>query len=82
MCKPTTPGYYATAGSKAQTPCSPGTYQPNHFTSSCEACPAGKFQDSPAETKPNPNAKTHPYPNADADADADANPNPDLGDHH
>ena len=64
MCKPTTPGYYATAGSEAQTPCSPGTYQPNHFTSSCEACPAGKFQDKFGQ--PNCSACTQGYycPNA------------------
>ena len=29
MCTPTTPGYFATAGSEEQTPCSPGTYQPD-----------------------------------------------------
>ena len=29
MCTPTTPGYYATAGSPWETPCSPGTYQPD-----------------------------------------------------
>jgi len=42
-CMPTTPGYYATTGSTEQTPCPPGTQQPESRKGQCIDCEAGKF---------------------------------------
>ena len=53
-CTPTQPGHYATAGSEEQIPCSPGTFQPAAFSSSCRSCPAGTYQDEPGQSRCTP----------------------------
>ena len=42
----TTPGYYATTGSTEQTPCPPGTQQPESKKGQCTDCEAGKFMNA------------------------------------
>ena len=44
QCNATEPGFYATTGSKLQTPCSPGTVQPNASMTMCVKCDEGKYQ--------------------------------------
>ena len=46
QCTDAQPGYYATTGSTQQTPCSPGTIQPEPKMGSCERCSAGTFQEA------------------------------------
>ena len=50
MCTPTDPGYYATAGSQDQTPCSPGTVQPAEKRGACDKCEGGSFMNASGAT--------------------------------
>ena len=45
-CTMTTPGYYATTGSMEQTPCPPGTRQPESKKEKCTDYEAGKFMNA------------------------------------
>ena len=49
-CTPTTPGYFTTTGSTEQTPCPPGTQQPESKKGQCDPCDAGKYAENEGAT--------------------------------
>jgi Tyrosine-protein kinase ephrin type A/B receptor-like len=68
-CLPAAPGYYvATDGATSQTPCPPGTYQPNAGAVSCMPAGPGYFVATVASTGQTPCAPGTYQPNAGAAA--------------
>ena len=49
-CTPAQPGFSAATGSTKQTPCRPGTVQPEEQSGACVRCAAGKFQEAEGKT--------------------------------